>query len=65
MLLYYLARNSLAGAFGLGPHYTVTVMQHKAERGLKQVRHSAVCAASRGSVWMMMCPFACISCVHV
>jgi NADPH:quinone reductase-like Zn-dependent oxidoreductase len=36
-LMYYMGKHSLMGALGWGPRYTVTVMNHQADRGLKQL----------------------------
>lgn len=36
-LMYYLGKHSLMGALGWGPRYTVTVMKHQADNGLKQL----------------------------
>lgn len=37
-MLYYMTRNKMLGGLGWGPKYTITVLNHQADKGLDQVR---------------------------
>jgi hypothetical protein len=39
LLMYTMARNTLAGRLGWGPSYAVTAVKHEAKLGLQQVGH--------------------------